>query len=251
MPTEQRPCEWCGKPFERRRQWARFCSTKCRKNGHRFGAECVPRARAADPIRVAYADPPYPGLAAKFDHAALLRELSTFDAWALSTSEDALITIGALAVSIEPRTVHVASWNRGARGNTHAVRPVSAWEPVLYCGGRLSAPGQAPPPDALAYRAAARRSDPNRCTGTKPARFAFWLFELLGAQPGDVFVDVFPGSGGMGRAWSVLERGGTRSEMEASAEQLDALIVEDDANASGLEPGRITWAPSSWLTPSE
>lgn len=36
------------------------------------------------------------------------------------------------------------------------------------------------------------------CRGPLPER---WVFDLLGALPGDEFVDVFPGSGGVGRAW--------------------------------------------------
>lgn len=38
--------------------------------------------------------------------------------------------------------------------------------------------------------------------GAKPARFCRWVFELLGALPGDELVDVFPGTGGVMRAWA-------------------------------------------------
>lgn len=57
--------------------------------------------------------------------------------------------------------------------------------------------------DALVWTARPRLTDPNRVIGMKPSRFAFWLFELLGARPGDTLEDLFPGSGGIRRAWDV------------------------------------------------
>lgn len=42
---------------------------------------------------------------------------------------------------------------------------------------------------------------PGRVIGAKPAAFARWIFQLLGAAPGDTFDDLFPGSGAIGRAW--------------------------------------------------
>jgi hypothetical protein len=34
--------------------------------------------------------------------------------------------------------------------------------------------------------------------GAKPMTVARWVLDLLNAQPGDTFVDVFPGTGGVG-----------------------------------------------------
>jgi hypothetical protein len=48
-----------------------------------------------------------------------------------------------------------------------------------------------------------RTSDPRRVIGAKPSTFAFWIFELLGAQPGDTLDDLYPGSGGIARAWDI------------------------------------------------
>lgn len=81
-------------------------------------------------------------------------------------------------------------------------RPLNAWEPVIYHGGRAyPSPVDARRLDALAYVARARTTDRHRVVGAKPAAFCFWLFDLLGALPGDDFVDLFPGSGGVARAW--------------------------------------------------
>lgn len=63
--------------------------------------------------------------------------------------------------------------------------------------------------DSLVLHARPRRTDPGRVVGAKPAAFCGWIFQLLGAQLGDEFVDVFPGSGGVARAWDVFTGAGT------------------------------------------
>jgi hypothetical protein len=37
--------------------------------------------------------------------------------------------------------------------------------------------------------------------GAKPEAVCHWAFEVVGADPADEFVDLFPGSGAVGRAW--------------------------------------------------
>lgn len=62
------------------------------------------------PRRIAYADPPYPGLARRYyrdhpdfrgevDHAELIRRLCSYDGWALSTSAAALPAVSAVVGS--------------------------------------------------------------------------------------------------------------------------------------------------------
>lgn len=225
-----RACGWCGQAMVRRRSSpdeaeqmranAVYCSQRCRQAAHRFYG---PSRRAGAAARVAevrgdslqarrfaYADPPYPGTARRYygghpdfggevDHAELITRLSAeYDGWALSTSAIALPGVLALC----PAGSRVAAWFRGERP-TASYSPLTAWEPVIYFGCRrvLSSRGSARRLDALVYRAAARRTDPRRVIGAKPAAFCAWLFELLGARPGDGFVDLFPGSGGVRRAW--------------------------------------------------
>jgi hypothetical protein len=43
--------------------------------------------------------------------------------------------------------------------------------------------------------------------GRKPIAFCAWLFDLLGMRPGDTLVDMFPGTGMVGRAWTELSSG--------------------------------------------
>jgi hypothetical protein len=206
-----RRCAWCRGPIPARaRRDAVCCSQRCRQARHRF-TRAVGRGVAADvSLRLAYADPPYPGLAGYYrehpdyagevDHVALIRRLSTYDGWALSTSAAALPAVLALC----PAGVRVAAWVRGERPGRSG-RLLDAWEPVIYHGGRHLDPsrdaGATRRVDALVYTARPRLTDPARVIGAKPATFARWLFDLLGARPGDELHDLYPGSGGITRAW--------------------------------------------------
>ncbi|MGI8814881.1 MAG: bifunctional DNA primase/polymerase [Pseudonocardia sp.] len=122
-------------------------SVRCRQARHRFtraagrahttlGAVAGGRA-----LRLAYADPPYPGkarlyrehhdYAGEVNHAALIDRLAGYDGWALSTSAAALPVVLALC----PPGVAVAAWHRGERPTTSR-RPLNGWEPVIYHRGR-------------------------------------------------------------------------------------------------------------------
>lgn len=207
-------CAWCRVSLEGagRRQDARTCSKRCRQALHRFGRGCVERARAATPLRLAYADPPYPGLARRYyqdhpdyagevDHRELLARLRRYDGWALSTSSGALPMVLSHARELRLK-VRVAAWFRGER-KTPSRWPLSAWEPVVYAGGRREVSREYSC-DALIHRARTRTTDPDRVVGAKPAAFCWWLFELLGATPADTLDDLFPGSGGVRRAWALF-----------------------------------------------
>ncbi len=223
----ERVCQWCGAPIRPgSRSDAKFDRTRCRQAAHRFRrAGVTARVANGHPLRLAYADPPYPGMARRYyqghpdyagevDHADLIRRLSTFDGWALSTSAAALPTVLPLC----PPGVRVAAWFRGERP-TRSFRPLVGWEPVIFWGGRayMSTIGQRRV-DALVHVARARTTDPRRVIGSKPAAFCFWLFDLLGALPGDELADLFPGSGGIGRAWTVYTSSGSEQQIrEASS----------------------------------
>jgi hypothetical protein len=47
---------------------------------------------------------------------------------------------------------------------------------------------------------------PGRVIGAKPAAVCRWIFDLLGAGPGDTLDDLFPGSGAVTRAWTAYTR---------------------------------------------
>ena len=220
--ASRRVCGWCDGPIPPgARSDAIYCTTRCRQAAHRFGKGRALRVASGHPLRLAYADPPYPGRAARYysshpdfagevDHHALVEQLVAEypDGWALSTSADALPAILASC----PPAVRVAAWFRGERP-TCSYRPLNAWEPVVYLGGRAhpSSPAERRL-DALVHVARIRTTDPRWCAGAKPAAFCWWLFDLLGALPGDDLVDLFPGSGGVARAWGLYNTCRTRDE---------------------------------------
>ena len=209
--TADRLCDWCRKVVLADVR-ARFCSRRCRQTAHRL------RRRAAlgdaSPVpsaRFAYADPPYPGLAARYyrheptfagevNHRALIASLeaSGYAGWALSTSSKALRDVLPLC----PAGARVCAWVKpiGVPPRTRGIH--STWEPVIVVGGRQRPPGVR---DWL--RATPARGGGETLMGRKPLSFCAWLFDLLGMQPGDELVDLFPGTGIVGRAWAELSRG--------------------------------------------
>ena len=205
-----RLCAWCENPIPARaRRDAVCCSVRCRQARHRFRravgyADSVAPGR---PLRLAYADPPYPGKARLYrdhpdfggevNHAGLIERLAAYDGWALSTSAEALPAVLALC----PAGVRVAAWHRGERP-IRSRWPLYAWEPVIYHGGRQLADAQRRA-DSLVCGVGPLDTLPGRVIGAKPAAVCRWIFILLGAGPGDILDDLFPGSGAVSRAWAV------------------------------------------------
>lgn len=150
-------------------------------------------------LRLAYADPPYPGKAhlypenVEVDHVALIAELCEYDGWALSTDEKNLQYV----LSLCPPGVRVLAWCKPDAVPFHG--PWQSWEPVLCVPGRPKRAkvrsyhvGNAPPRGFLA----------KSFTGSKPPGFCEWVIRCLGADPNeDTLVDLFPGSGAMTQAW--------------------------------------------------
>lgn len=210
-------CDWCGGPIPAgARRDSITCSKRCRQARHRFhrDVDAASVAPGSTVLNLAYADPPYPGLSRRYygdhpdyagevDHADLIRRLSTFDGWALSTNASSLQAVLALC----PPGVRIGSWHRGERPNQGAGIVLNAWEPVIFHGGRRHpsrSAGAARRIDTLAYHSRPRLTDPARVIGAKPAAFIRWMFDLLGAEPQDRFTDLFPGSGGASRAWAIF-----------------------------------------------
>ena len=131
----------------------------------------TPRLSPGHPLRLAYADPPYPGNAwlyrdhpdygGEVDHAALIARLTAYDGWALSTSAAALPAVLVLC----PPGVRVAAWHRGARV-TRSRYPLNAWEPVIYHGGRQlpPEPSSTSATDATSQRLDSLVHTPHRCS---------------------------------------------------------------------------------------
>ena len=158
-----------------------------------------------DPKRLAYADPPYVGLAHYYDHPEsslwnepeahvdLMRRLDDeYDGWALSLHTPALRAL----LPEAPERVRVAAWVKPFAAFKANVRIAYAWEPVIFAPARLgSSSGAAVGRDYLSAPITQQRS----MIGAKPAAFMRWVLDLLGYVEGDEVDDLFPGSAIMAR----------------------------------------------------
>lgn len=159
-------------------------------------------------MRFAYADPPYIGQAAKHyshdprcaevDHAELIAKLNGYDAWALSLSSPTLRII----LPMCPEDVRVMAWVKPFASFKPNVNPAYAWEPVIVRGGRKRPRTEPTVRDWVSANITLRKG----LSGAKPPAFCFWLFDVLGMQAGDEFDDIFPGTGGVSRAWVEYQR---------------------------------------------
>jgi len=204
-----RTCRWCRQPVARvLRADAAFCSKRCRQTAFRLRLRSVVApAPATVRLRVAYADPPYPGSAWRYrdqdsyggevDHGKLIASLMDgFDGWALSTSARALRHVLPLC----PPEAKVCAWVKPHGSPQEPTGIYNRWEAVVVLPARSERPGVR---DWL-------QAHPARGGGTligrKPIAFCAWLFQLLGMRAGDEFVDMFPGTGVVARAWAELSR---------------------------------------------
>jgi hypothetical protein len=172
-------------------------------------------------MRVAIADPPYPGqskrlygdhdaYAGEIDHADLVaRLMADYDAWALHTSASALHAV--LPHCPAPKMDTKKNKGRYLNGTGTRVliwiktmspwRPVDiqwSWEPILIYGGRPRARGRGAIRDHILCNP---QGDPNGFVGAKPRAVSEYVFEALGLEAGDDLDDLFPGSGAIGAAW--------------------------------------------------
>jgi hypothetical protein len=150
--------------------------------------------------RYAYADPPYPGQAARWygglevDHRELLERLEAFDGWALSTSARSLRDV----LELCPTDIRLGIWNRSnAEPPGNRGRWWWSWEPVIFHGWRPDGPVTR---DLVTTHTLAGMYH-GQIPGQKPPAFCRWVFNLLGMRAGDELEDLYPGSGAVGYAW--------------------------------------------------
>jgi hypothetical protein len=167
-------------------------------------------------MKVAYADPPYLGCCALYQHEhgedgqcwddwvthkRLIRRLGEEfpDGWALSLSTPSLREI----LPMCPADVRVSAWVKPFAVFKPNVNPAYAWEPVIWRGGRMKR-GR----EEITVRdwVSAEITLKKGLTGAKPETFCWWLFELLGLRAADEFVDLFPGTGVVTQTWQQYQR---------------------------------------------
>ncbi len=153
-------------------------------------------------MRFAYADPPYMGQARKHygptarevNHPLLIAHLAEFDGWALSCSSPSLRAI----LPMCPDDARVGAWVKPFAIYRPGVNPGYCWEPILFRPlPRKRSRTEPTVRDFVSANVTLRRGVP----GAKPDAFCDWLFELAGLTADDEFVDLFPGSGAVTRAW--------------------------------------------------
>lgn len=157
-------------------------------------------------MRIAYADPPYPGCAhlyknhpdyaGEVDHADLARRLETeFDGYVLHTASTTLDQIQAL---LTPKTYRTMAWVKTFAAFKRNVSVAYAWEPVLVKACRKPVvTKRVVMRDWIACPITLRKG----LTGAKPEPVVRWAFEMVGAALGDELVDLYPGTGIVGRTW--------------------------------------------------
>lgn len=169
-------------------------------------------------MKFAYADPPYLGCCRLYDHhhpdgrcwddidthrLLVGRLVSEFpDGWAMSLTSTSLRSI----LPMCPGDVRVASWCKSFCAFKRGVRPAYAWEPVIFWRGRNPVAGHAHPPPPKGGKQTTPKDfvvEPitlkRGLTGAKPERFCAWVLDLLNVQHGDEVIDLYPGTGVMGR----------------------------------------------------
>lgn len=185
----------------------------------------------SEPMRFAYADPPYLGCCGLYDHfhgddglcwddptthKLLIERLCDEypDGWAMSASAPSLQTL----LPMCPTDTRTSPWCKSFSAFKKGVRPAYAWEPVLWRGGRNPANGypHAPPvkgskqntPKDFHWTDEGGLLAPitlkKGFTGAKPPAFCDWVIDLLNVQVGDELHDLFPGTGIMGERFASL-----------------------------------------------
>ena len=152
-------------------------------------------------MKFAYADPPYIGQANRYpekqevDHQQLIDTLVAEypDGWALSCSSPSLRYLLPLC----PETIRVMAWVKPFCSFKPNVNPAYAWEPILVNGGRRRTREQDTARDWVSVNITLKKG----LVGVKPDSFSYWLFSVLNMEPGDIFVDLFPGTGAVTAAW--------------------------------------------------
>jgi hypothetical protein len=165
------------------------------------GADCV--------ATVGYADPPYPGCSGLYrdhadyggevDHAELLTRLDRdYDGWLLHTASTTLAGVLRQADEVGVTGFRIMAWVKPFAAFKRNVSVAYAWEPVLIKPCRKPVVSQ-----RIVMRDWVSESITLKkgLTGVKPDAVCRWAFEMLGMEPADTLVDLYPGTGAVLRSW--------------------------------------------------
>ncbi len=163
---------------------------------------------------LAYADPPYLGCCKLYGHhhpegdrpfdgrcwddvethRLLIDWLAgEFTGWALSMGSDDLVDLASL---LRPHRARIGSWCKSFASFKPGINPAYTWEPVAFVSARKRERTEQTVRDFIVCPITVKKG----LTGAKPPPVCSWILDLIGWEPGDHLVDVFPGTGAMGRA---------------------------------------------------
>lgn len=182
-------------------------------------------------MRLAYADPPYLGGCVLYGHEhgddgkcwdeprtvfSLIQRLKEYDGWVLHASSPSLALILGDFQYLGIHDYRVMPWVKPFAAFKANVPVAYAWEPVIVKAARKpEVTGRMTMRDYISEGITLERGT----IGAKPERVCMWAFEVMGADPDDELVDLYPGSGAVGRAWDKWQH-----QLDLKAEQ---RIIEE------------------------
>ena len=166
-------------------------------------------------MRIAYADPPYPGqskkhygdhpdFAGEVDHDLLIADLCSYDGWCLHTSSSALPQIIEAVESLRgafPIDYRVMAWVKPFAVFKANVPVAYAWEPILVSPCRKPTVGRGILTPLRDWHSASIVLNGGTFAGAKPRELCWWLFEVMGCDSEDELCDLYPGTGAVTEAW--------------------------------------------------
>lgn len=164
---------------------------------------------------IGYADPPYigqskrhygdhPDYAGEVDHEDLLKRLDgDFGGWLLHCSSTSLEEILGITARLGIGGYRVMAWVKPFAAFKRNVPVAYAWEPVIVKPVRKPVvAGRMVMRDWVSCGITMKRG----LSGAKPEQVCHWAFEVLGAEPDDELVDLFPGTGAVTAAWRTWQQ---------------------------------------------
>lgn len=192
-------------------------------------------------MKLAYADPPYLGYGKFYDehhedsreydelnaHKDLIARLCDefSDGWAMSMTSGNLHDLLPLC----PREARIASWVKPFASFKKNVSPAYTWEPIVFVRTKKHDINEPTVRDHLAANITMQKG----LVGAKPEAVCSWVLDLLGWTPADEMVDLFPGTGVMGRV--VAARSGITlvGQLALYEPDLEPALASADTNQGG------------------
>lgn len=121
-----------------------------------------------------------------------------------------------------PQDTRIGIWVKSFCAFKRNVRPAYAWEPLFFRGGRNPSNGfravipekngkQTTPKDFIICPITLKKG----LVGAKPNKVCRWILDLLNFQPDDELMDLYPGTGIMGKVVGEMKQAQQAEDVEA------------------------------------